>query len=47
MDTFKEGDNGKHVNTYVLKPGISLVKGGLQVLRDLDYPKEIIDGATT
>ena len=46
MDTFKEGNDGKHVNTYVLKPGISLVKGGVQVLRDLDYPKEIIDGAT-
>ena len=45
MDTFKEGDDGKHVNTYVLKPGISLVKGGVQVLRDLNYPKEIIDGA--
>jgi hypothetical protein len=47
MDTFKDGDDGKHINTYILKPGISLVKGGLQVLRDLDYPKEIIDSATT
>jgi hypothetical protein len=46
MDTFKEGNDGKHVNTYVLKHGISLVKGGVQVLRDLDYPKEIIDSAT-
>ena len=46
MDTIKEKgvNNNSHVNTYVLKPGISLVKGGLQVLRDLNYPKEIIDG---
>jgi len=29
-----------------LKPGISLVKGGVQVLRDLNYPKEIIDSAS-
>ena len=46
MDTLKEeedGSNKTHVNTYKLKQGISLVKGGVQVLRDLNYPKEIID----
>ena len=46
MDTYKEKDIDKNINTYLLKYGISEVKGGLQVLRDLDYPKEIIDGAT-
>ena len=45
MDTFKDENDDKNINTYVLKPGISLVKGGVQVLCDLDYPKEIIDGA--
>ena len=45
MDNLKGQDANKiHVNTYKLKQGISLVKGGLQVLRDLNYPKEIIDG---
>ena len=44
MDTCKDKEEpDKHVNTYILKPGISLVKGGVQVLRDLNYPKEIID----
>ena len=50
MDTFKEEGStasNSHVNTYLLKPGISLVKGGLQVLRDLNYPKEIIDGVSS
>ena len=48
MDTCKDKEEpDKHVNTYILKPGISLVKGGVQVLRDLNYPKEIIDGAGT
>ena len=29
--------------TYKLKPGISTVKGGINVLNDLNYPKEILD----
>lgn len=46
MDTCKDKQEpDKHVNKYILKQGISLVKGGVQVLRDLNYPKEIIDGA--
>lgn len=32
--------------TYKLKSEISAIKGGVKVLRDLDYPKEIIDVAT-
>jgi DNA mismatch repair ATPase MutS len=29
--------------TYELKKGISNVKGGVKVLKDLDYPEEIIN----
>jgi hypothetical protein len=31
--------------TYKLKKKISTIKGGVKVLKDLDYPKEIIDNA--
>ena len=31
------------IYTYHLKKGISRVKGGLQILSDLNYPKEILD----
>ena len=30
---------------YLLKKGISKIKGGLKVLIDLDYPKEILENA--
>ena len=29
--------------TYLLKDGISEVHGGYQVLKDLDYPEEIMN----
>jgi DNA mismatch repair ATPase MutS len=29
--------------TYKIKPGISKIKGGIRVLKDLDYPTEIIN----
>ena len=29
--------------TYLLEKGISKIKGGLQVLKDMNYPKEILD----
>ena len=29
--------------TYKIQEGISSVKGGVKVLRDLEYPPEIID----
>jgi hypothetical protein len=32
--------------TYKLQDGISDIKGGVKVLKDLDYPKEIIEGTT-
>lgn len=38
-------DNNDFTYTYKIIPGISNVKGGLKVLRDLGYPEEIIDMA--
>jgi energy-coupling factor transporter ATP-binding protein EcfA2 len=35
--------NKKLIYTYKMEPGISEVKGGINVLTDLNYPKEIID----
>jgi DNA mismatch repair ATPase MutS len=38
-----EADNDEQFKyTYLLKDGISQVRGGMKVLRDMDYPKEII-----
>ena len=34
--------NNKFIYTYKLNSGISNVKGGINVLKDLDYPEEII-----
>lgn len=44
MDT-KEDVNDKNTfnYTYKLEKGISNVHGGMKVLRDMNYPKEIID----
>lgn len=36
-------NNCKNTHTYLLKKGISEVKGGVQVLFEMDFPKEIID----
>jgi len=45
MDTTKsDNDDNQFHYTYTLKDGISHVRGGIKVLRDMDYPKEIIDG---
>lgn len=41
METNKS--NNKIFYTYHLKDGISEIKGGINVLCDMDYPKEIID----
>ena len=36
-------DNDNHLEyTYLLKNGISSIKGGIKVLKDLSYPDEII-----
>ena len=39
MNTVKTGDNFTY--TYLLKKGISEVRGGMKVLQDLNYPEEI------
>lgn len=31
--------------TYLLEEGVSIIKGGIKVLIDMDYPQEIIDNA--
>jgi hypothetical protein len=40
MNTVKTGDNFTY--TYLLKKGISEVRGGMKVLQDLNYPEEIV-----
>jgi DNA mismatch repair ATPase MutS len=37
------GDTGAYL--YKIADGISTIKGGLKVLRDLDYPSEIVESA--
>uniref|UniRef100_A0A6C0CQZ2 DNA mismatch repair proteins mutS family domain-containing protein n=1 Tax=viral metagenome TaxID=1070528 RepID=A0A6C0CQZ2_9ZZZZ len=44
MEIVNVNDDFKY--TYKVIPGISNVKGGIKVLKDLDFPKEIIDTAT-
>jgi hypothetical protein len=41
MKTVKKNDNFEY--TYQLEKGISTIKGGLKVLHDMNYPKEILD----
>ena len=41
MQTLKKNDNFEY--TYLIQKGISKIKGGLKVLQDMDYPKEILD----
>ena len=43
MKTLKKNDNNKFTYTYKLEKGISKIKGGLKVLHDMKYPKEILD----
>jgi len=42
----KDISNNKLVYTYYLEKGISTVKGGAKVLRDMNYPDEIMDKLT-
>jgi len=42
MEIKKNKDNDDFKFTYKIKKGISKIKGGLKVLRDLDYPEDII-----
>jgi DNA mismatch repair ATPase MutS len=41
MKTVKKNDNFEYI--YILKEGISKIKGGLKVLHDMNYPKEILE----
>ena len=41
MKTLKKNDNFEY--TYLIEKGISKIKGGLKVLKDMNYPKEILD----
>jgi DNA mismatch repair ATPase MutS len=41
MKTVKKNDTFEY--TYLLQEGISSVRGGLKVLQDMNYPKEILD----
>jgi putative IMPACT (imprinted ancient) family translation regulator len=43
MKTVKFGEDFKY--TYLLDKGISTVRGGIKVLHDMNYPKEIIDNS--
>ena len=36
-------ENGEFHYTYLIQPGISKIKGGLKVLQDMNYPKEILN----
>jgi DNA mismatch repair ATPase MutS len=40
MNTVKKNDTFEY--TYKLIDGISKIKGGLKVLKDMNYPKEIL-----
>jgi len=41
----EKDDNNHIIYKYKIAPGISEVKGGINVLTNLNYPKEIIDGS--
>ena len=41
MKTLKKNDNFEYI--YLLEEGISKIKGGLKVLHDMNYPKEILE----
>ena len=44
MKTIKKNDkNDNFEYTYILEEGISKIKGGIKVLHDMNYPKEILD----
>jgi DNA mismatch repair ATPase MutS len=40
-----EKNENKIKYTYKLEPGISEVKGGINVLTEMNYPKEIISNS--
>ena len=42
MEINKNKYNDDFKYTYKIKKGISKIKGGIKVLKDLDYPDDII-----
>jgi len=38
--------DGQLIYKYMVVKGISKVKGGLKVLKEMNYPKEILDNTT-
>jgi DNA mismatch repair ATPase MutS len=42
MKVSSKEDNDFHY-TYLLSEGISKTKGGIKVLKDMNYPKEILE----
>jgi DNA mismatch repair ATPase MutS len=45
MKTIKKNDTFEY--TYQIDEGISKIKGGLKVLKDMNYPREILDNTQT
>jgi len=45
MDVTKDDNTNRITYKYLLVPGISEVKGGINVLSDMNYPKEIIENS--
>ena len=39
----KENEPGEYTFTYKLEPGISKIQGAMKILREMDYPKEMLD----
>jgi DNA mismatch repair ATPase MutS len=44
MKTIRSHDNFEY--TYLLQQGISKIKGGIKVLKDMNYPQEILNNTT-
>ena len=48
LGVIKENDNSDKLNyTYLINDGISKFKGGIKILKDFNYPKEIINESET
>jgi DNA mismatch repair ATPase MutS len=38
----ERGDNDEFIYTYSMKVGICYLEGGVEILKEMDYPDEII-----
>jgi hypothetical protein len=36
-------ESGGYRFTYLLEPGISKIQGAMKILKDMDYPQEMLD----